>query len=197
VTPPRPCLGRGGHEGRSQPRSGLARCRRAEALTAGNEGLLLTVAVSYGAQSDLAAAARKLAAAVAAGEIAPEQITPESLGAALSTAATVAEAGPPDLCIRTSGTQRLSNFMLFEMAYAELVFEDALWPAFGEAQLVAALLRYACQERRFGGRRGGGGGSGGSGDGGGVGGAATGWGQQLQAAGRRAQAACSGGREKQ
>jgi undecaprenyl diphosphate synthase len=137
------------------------------------------VAVSYGGQSDLAAAARRLAAAVAAGEMRPEDITPAALSGALSTAATLAEAGPPDLCIRTSGTQRLSNFMLFEMAYAELAFEPVMWPGFSEDHLVAALRQYARAERRFGGRSGGGGGGGGGG-----------WGAELR---QRAAAALGGG----
>lgn len=126
---------------------------RAEAQTAANPGLLLTVAVSYSAQADIAAAARALAEAALAGEITPDQITPGALASRLSTAGTLAEAGPPDLCIRTSATQRLSNFLLFELAYAELYFEAELWPAFGEAHLERALRAFAASERRFGGRR--------------------------------------------
>ncbi|GBF93203.1 UDP pyrophosphate synthase [Raphidocelis subcapitata] len=134
---------------------------RAEALTEANPGLLLTVAVSYGARTDIAAAARALAEAVAAGRLRPEEITPAALEARLSTADALAAAGPVDLCIRTSGTQRLSNFLLFEMAYAELYFDPDLWPAFGEANFERALRAYAASERRFGGRMmSGGGGSG-------------------------------------
>ena len=141
---------------------------RAEAATSGGGGLLLTVALSYSAQADIAAAARALAEDAAAGRLDPADVTPALLASRLSTAATLREAGPPDLCIRTSGEQRLSNFLLFEMAYAELVFESALWPEFGAAHLEAALRRYAASERRYGGRRGGGGG-GGDGSGGGSG----------------------------
>jgi len=126
---------------------------RAEALTADNPGLLLTVAVSYSAQADIAAAARRLAEAVAAGSMRPEDVTPEAMARSLSTAPTLAEVGPPDLLIRTSDTQRLSNFLLFELAYAELWFEPVLWPEFGEEHLARALQQFAGRERRFGGRR--------------------------------------------
>jgi undecaprenyl diphosphate synthase len=125
---------------------------RAEALTAANQGLLLTVAVSYSAQADIAAAARRLAQAAADGRIRPDDVTPDLLARELSTAPTTLEVGPVDLLIRTSDTQRLSNFLLWELAYAELYFEPALWPAFGEEQLVRALRQYAGRERRFGGR---------------------------------------------
>jgi undecaprenyl diphosphate synthase len=116
------------------------------------------VAVSYGARADIACAARSLAEAVAAGRLRPEDVTPAALEARLSSAGALAAAGPVDLCIRTSGTQRLSNFLLWEMAYSELYFDPDLWPAFGEANFERALRAYAASERRFGGRGGGGGG---------------------------------------
>lgn len=126
---------------------------RAEAQTARNDGLLLTVAVSYSAQADIAGAARRLAEAVAEGRMRPEEVTAAAVASQLSTAPTLSEVGPPDLLIRTSNMQRLSNFLLFELAYAELWFEDVLWPAFGEEHLVRALRQYAARERRFGGRQ--------------------------------------------
>jgi undecaprenyl diphosphate synthase len=141
------------HQSTTKPSSKTPHARSAEALTAANTGLLLTVAVSYSAQADIAAAARRLAEAVAAGALAPDDITPEAVARSLSTAPTLAEAGPPDLLIRTSNTQRLSNFLLFELAYAELCFEPALWPEFGEEHLVRALVQFAARERRGGGRR--------------------------------------------
>ncbi|KAI8470615.1 MAG: Undecaprenyl pyrophosphate synthetase [Monoraphidium minutum] len=145
------------------PRALVRAMESAEARTAGNGGLLLTVAVSYSSHADIAAAAARLAAAAAAGAITPAQITPAALAAELSTAG--GGAGPVDLLIRTSDTQRLSNFLLWELAYAELVFEPALWPAFGGEHLERALRQFAARERRFGGRRpaGGGGGAGGGG----------------------------------
>lgn len=150
-------------EGGVEPQGGQRRRTR----------MLLTVCVSYSAQSDIAAAARSLCADAAAGRLSPADVTPALLASRLSTARTVAEAGgPPDLCVRTSGERRLSNFLLFELAYAELEFEPAHWPEFGEEHLERALRRYAASERRFGGRvprGGGGGGDDGSGGGGGGG----------------------------
>lgn len=78
------------------------------------------------------------------------QITPELISRHLSSAATTSAVGPPDLCIRTSGEQRLSNFMLFEHAYTELCFMDVLWPAFGKEHFAAALQQYAQRQRRYG-----------------------------------------------
>jgi undecaprenyl diphosphate synthase len=117
-----------------------------EAATAGNSQLLLTLAVSYGGREDLVQAARTLAAAAARGALAPEAITETTLAAALASH----QLPPVDLLVRTSGEQRLSNFMLWEVAYAELYFTPVLWPDFGEPQLRAALAAYANRERRFG-----------------------------------------------
>jgi undecaprenyl diphosphate synthase len=117
-----------------------------EAATAGGRALTLCVAVSYGGREDLVRAARGLVAAVAAGTLAPDAIDERALGGALATAGLP----PVDLVIRTSGEQRLSNFLLWEAAYAELYFTPCLWPDFGEADLGAALAAYARRERRFG-----------------------------------------------
>ena len=108
--------------------------------------LIVTVAVSYGARRDLAAAARLLAMEVAAGTIRVEDVDPHRLRSKLSTS----ELPDPDLLIRTGGEQRLSDFLLFEAADAELYFTDTLWPEFDEKALDRALADYAGRERRFG-----------------------------------------------
>jgi len=117
----------------------LKAMRDAEALTAGNRALTVLVAVDYGGQWDICQAARQCAAEGVA-------ITPDALGARLSTA------GLPDvdLMIRTGGERRLSNFLLWQAAYAELYFTDTLWPAFDEAAFADALQWFAGRERRFG-----------------------------------------------
>ena len=123
---------------------------RAEADTASNTRLNLTVALSYGARAEIAAAARKLAEAARDGSLDPGQIDEDRLAGALAT-----QGMPdPDLIIRTSGEQRLSNFLLWQGAYAELVFLDVLWPDFGAEHFAAALAEYARRERRFGARPG-------------------------------------------
>ncbi len=113
-----------------------------------NTGPVLAIALNYGARAELVAAARQLAHRVAAGALDPDAIDEEALETALATG----DLPPLDLMIRTSGEQRLSNFMLWQAAYAELMFVDTLWPDFGAADLAAALERYAARERRFGGR---------------------------------------------
>ena len=122
----------------------------AEAQTAGNARLNLTVALSYGARDEIAAAARKLAKAVRDGMLDAAQIDENRVAGALATAGMP----DPDLIIRTSGEQRLSNFLLWQGAYAELVFLDVLWPDFGAEHFAAALAEYAKRERRFGARPG-------------------------------------------
>ncbi|WP_439575034.1 isoprenyl transferase [Phreatobacter sp.] len=119
----------------------------AEALTAGNRGQTLIVAFNYGSRQEIAEAARTLAMEVAAGTRDPASITPEAISARLSTAGIP----DPDLVIRTSGEMRLSNFLLWQSAYAELVFQPVLWPDYGREALLEALAEYARRERRFGG----------------------------------------------
>jgi undecaprenyl diphosphate synthase len=123
---------------------------RAEADTASNTRLNLTVALSYGARAEIAAAARKLAEAAHDGTLDPRQIDEDRLAGALATVGMP----DPDLIIRTSGEQRLSNFLLWQGAYAELVFLDVLWPDFGAEHFAAALSEYTRRERRFGARPG-------------------------------------------
>lgn len=120
----------------------------AEARTAGNERLLLQLAVSYGGRQDLVQAARKLAEGVAAGRLSAEDIDEDALASALSTSGTC----DPDLVIRTSGEQRLSNFLLWESAYAEFYFTPVLWPDFDASEMDRALDVYSERHRRFGGR---------------------------------------------
>jgi len=120
---------------------------RAERRTISNQNFVLQVAFNYGGQADIADAARKLALAVKAGEIDPESIDEASFGRELAAAG----GPPPDLIIRTSGEKRLSNFLLWEAAYAELVFQDVLWPDYGPAHLKAAVEEFRRRDRRYGG----------------------------------------------
>jgi undecaprenyl diphosphate synthase len=119
----------------------------AEELTRGNAGLTLVVAFNYGGRQEIVRAVRTLAEKARRGEIAPEAITPETLDAALDTRGIP----DPDLVIRTSGEQRISNFLLWQSAYAEYVFLPDLWPDFDDARFRAAIDEYARRERRFGG----------------------------------------------
>jgi undecaprenyl diphosphate synthase len=111
-----------------------------------NGAMTLTLALSYGGREEIAHAARELARAVAAGRIAPEEVTAESLRAHMPSLAV----GDPDLVIRTGGERRISNFLLYGLAYAELHFADVLWPDFAERDLFAAIASFQKRERRFG-----------------------------------------------
>ena len=119
----------------------------AEALTESNQRLELIVAFNYGSRVEIAKAARKLALKAASGALDPATITPEVLAAELDTKGIP----DPDLLIRTSGEVRLSNFLLWQAAYAELVFIDACWPDFGRELLQQAIKEYRSRERRYGG----------------------------------------------
>ena len=118
----------------------------AEARTGRHSRLALNIAVSYGGRQDIAAAARALAHDVAAGRLRPEDIDEQLLG----TRVALAELPPPDLFIRTGGDLRISNFLLWQLAYTELWFTDTLWPDLDAAVLDRALADYAARERRFG-----------------------------------------------
>ncbi|MCK8785164.1 isoprenyl transferase [Roseomonas sp. NAR14] len=120
----------------------------AEATTAHGKSLNLNVALSYGARAEIAAAARALAEEARAGRLDPATIDEATFGRFLFTA----DMPDPDLIIRTSGEQRLSNFLLWQAAYAEFVFLDVLWPDFGAADLEAAIGAYRRRERRYGAR---------------------------------------------
>jgi len=124
------------------------RLARAVERTAGNDRLTLVVALNYGGRSEIALAARKLASKAIAGELDPRQIDEDTLGAELMTG----DLPDLDLMIRTSGEKRLSNFLLWQAAYAELIFVDTFWPDFDEVAFRSALEEYAGRQRRFGGR---------------------------------------------
>jgi len=135
----------GDAEGIPEPQRGLLRA--AEERTGGNGGLKLNLAINYGGRAEIAGAARSLAVRAARGELAAEDIGEALFSASLYTA------GLPevDLLIRTSGEQRLSNFLLYQCAYAELVFVDTLWPDFTADAYRGALAAYQRRKRRFGG----------------------------------------------
>ncbi|WP_420608134.1 isoprenyl transferase [Novosphingopyxis sp.] len=120
----------------------------AVARTSENSRTTLAVALNYGAQDELVRATSAIAARVAEGSLAPADIDTDAFADALDTA----DMPPLDLLIRTSGEQRLSNFLLWQCAYAELWFTDTLWPDFSRAHFAQALAEYAARERRFGGR---------------------------------------------
>jgi len=120
---------------------------QAQARTRGNSGLKLTIAFNYGGQDEIVDAARRIAADAASGKIKPEAIDKDVFATYLATS----ELPDPDLLIRTSGEQRLSNFLIWQSAYTEFVFIDAHWPDFTKAHLAAAISEFRRRERRFGG----------------------------------------------
>jgi undecaprenyl diphosphate synthase len=118
----------------------------AEALTRDNGGVNLTIALSYGGRDEIISAVRGLIGKVASGELAADAIDEAAISRHLFTA----DIPDPDLLIRTSGEQRISNFLLWQCAYSELVFTKALWPDFGRADLEQAIADFGCRERRYG-----------------------------------------------
>ena len=126
----------------------VERLERAVERTKQNNRLILVVALNYGSRDEIAGAAKRLALKAAAGELDANSIDAEQFGRELSTS----DLPELDLLIRTSGEKRLSNFLLWQAAYAELLFMDVLWPDFDEAHLKAALEDFAGRQRRFGGR---------------------------------------------
>ena len=129
------------------PASLLAELDRAAAHTAGNPGLTLQLAIDYGGRQEIVDAAAALAAAVARGELKPEQLDEERLAGCLYCP----DAPDPDLLIRTGGELRVSNYLLWQIAYTELYVTPVLWPDFRKAHLCEALLDYQARQRRFGG----------------------------------------------
>ncbi len=111
-----------------------------------NGDMTLTLALSYGGREEIAAAAREMAKAVAKGEMRPEDVTADAMHKLMPSLAV----GDPDLVIRTGGERRISNFLLYGLAYAELYFADVLWPDFQPADLHAAIESFQARERRFG-----------------------------------------------
>jgi undecaprenyl diphosphate synthase len=124
----------------------VALIENAETLTRDNQAINLTVALSYGGRAEIVAAARAVAAKAAAGKLLPQAIDEDVIAAHLFTA----DLPDPDLLIRTSGEQRISNFLLWQCAYAELVFTKTLWPDFGRADLEQAITEFGGRERRYG-----------------------------------------------
>ena len=121
---------------------------QAATLTGANTKMTLVLALNYGSHDELIRAVRSIAADAAAGRLDPAAIDGATVEARLDTA----DLPPPDLIIRTSGEQRLSNFLMWQAAYAELVFTDELWPDFGAASLTAAVAAFGRRDRRYGGR---------------------------------------------
>ncbi len=118
----------------------------AEHLTVNNTGLVLVIAANYGGQWDVCEAVKQLAVEIEQGTLTSQQLTPQLIESKLTTA----HLPPPDLFIRTSGEQRLSNFLLWQLAYSELYFTPVFWPDFNAEELDKALVFYANRERRFG-----------------------------------------------
>jgi undecaprenyl diphosphate synthase len=118
----------------------------ASRLTEKNDGMTLTLALSYGARQEIAAAARRIALDVASGKVIPAEINEEVFSRYLDTVAMP----DPDFLIRTSGEMRISNFMLWQLAYTELYFTEKNWPDFDRDELIKALVHYQSRERRFG-----------------------------------------------
>ena len=132
---------------RSRFSEGLRRLmRKSEQLTADNTAATVVIAVDYGGQWDIAQAAQKLARKVQEGSLRPEEITPELIDRNVA----VSDLPRPDLCVRTGGDARISNFMLWHFAYSELYFTNVLWPDFDAAEFALALADYSRRERRFG-----------------------------------------------
>jgi undecaprenyl diphosphate synthase len=129
------------------PEDTVSLIEAAESSTANNSRLTLVIALSYGSRQEIVAAAQALAADCAAGRMAPADIDQAAFAARLFTS----DIPDPDLLIRTSGEQRISNFLLWQMAYTELVFTDTLWPDFGHAELASAIATYRSRDRRYGG----------------------------------------------
>ena len=121
---------------------------KAEALTANNTKTTLVIAANYGGRQDITTAARQLALQVSKGELNPEAIDEQKLQQYLA----LEDLPDPDLCIRTSGEQRLSNFLLWQLAYTELIFVDAFWPDFRQQAFYETLKVFISRQRRFGGR---------------------------------------------
>ncbi len=120
--------------------------------TAGNTGLQFNIALNYGGRAEILRAVRELAEEAADGNLAPEEITEEMISERLYTGARQTGCGDPELIIRTSGEERLSNFLLWQCAYSEFVFTDVLWPDFSPEEFEKCIEKYQKRDRRFGGR---------------------------------------------
>ncbi len=125
----------------------VERIEKAERLSADSKGTCVCIALNYGGRDEILHAVRETVARVQKGELMPQEITEEYFSALLDTA----EIPDPDLIIRPSGEHRISNFLIWQSAYAEYIFTDVLWPDFKQSHLDAALLEYSKRARRFGG----------------------------------------------
>lgn len=121
--------------------------------TAGNTGLQFNIALNYGGRNEITRAVNLLAEEVAAGNIKPGEITEEMIGERLWTGVNETGCGDPELIIRTSGEERLSNFLLWQCAYSEFIFSDVLWPDFTPEEFEKCIEEYQSRDRRFGGRK--------------------------------------------
>ena len=135
-----------GRRARPVPKTLVALMEQTEQQTADNRLMTLQIAFNYGGRAELVDAARRVAADAASGRLTPEGVSEQSVRARLYEP----EAPDVDLLVRTSGEQRLSNFLLWEAAYAELVFTEVLWPDFGRGDLYGAIAEYQRRQRRFG-----------------------------------------------
>ena len=124
----------------------LSKIEKLESVSADNTGLQLQICINYGGRDELLRAVKKLSGKVAAGELLPDDITEEAISDSLDSAGIP----DPDLLIRTSGEQRLSNFLLWQLAYSEFYFTPVAWPDFDEEQLDLAIDAYYHRDRRFG-----------------------------------------------
>ena len=124
-----------------------SRIRELEEATANNGGLNFTIALNYGSRDEITRGMKKMAQDVADGKLSPEDVTEERISGYLDTAGVP----DPDLMIRTSGELRLSNFLMWQMAYTEFYFTDVAWPDFNKAELVRAIEKYNQRDRRYGG----------------------------------------------
>lgn len=129
------------------PRDIVEMIEQAEKITKDNKGLTVVIALSYGGRQDIVFAAREIARAAAAGDVNPDDICEKAFASYLMTA----DIPDPDLMIRTSGENRISNFLLWQLAYAEMFFTNTLWPDFSRVDMEAALACYASRDRRYGG----------------------------------------------
>ncbi len=137
----------GDHDDERIPPAVLDRMRIAEEQTAGNTNLNMVYAFNYGARTEIAAAAKRIAAEVAAGTLDPVDVDEDTVADRLY----LPEMPDPDVLIRTSGEQRISNYLLWQIAYSELVFTPVLWPDFDRRELARCIAEYQSRDRRFGG----------------------------------------------
>ena len=134
------------------PKSAVDSIEKALKTTENNDGLQFNIALNYGGRQEIIRGAQKLAAMVMSGELKPEEIDEELISKSLYTGDENGNVPDPDLIIRTSGEERLSNFLLWQCAYSELAFTDSLWPDFTPDEFEALVMAFTNRKRRFGGR---------------------------------------------